>query len=647
MNAYKVITLITICITFINFGMIKTLKYFVLLLIFFSNRFVYAEYTLTEQTGYIATSITTDSVQSRLYFQQGKNKYKAREYALAIDYFTKAIESDQNNGTAYEYRGLSYSKIDDYIKAIDDYSKAILLSPKDPYLLIYRGNAYASIEKHAKALEDLSKSIELAPTLMMGYGSRGNVKMIMRKYSEAIEDFSSAIKYGPSYVDNYIDRGVCKKHLKDYKGSMDDFSMAIFFEWKNERAYFNRGLLEMDLLQYEDAIKDFNICIKLNPTSSTCYYRRGMCYEELLNYSSALDDFNKSITLKETYNTFIERGKVKVFLNDYKGALADFKNCERVAPDKRDALYYFTLGSIYVGLLEYSEALKAYNTSLAIAENGLTFTRRGIVKLYQKDYKGAEADFKRSNEIYPSATAYSGLTSIYLDKKDYTKALEYCNRAIVLDSTSVLACTDLSVIKINLGDEAGALIACNKALDLDSVNVSALLIKSFITKGNIPGLDKVIQLEPDNANAYNLRGGAEIIEGDFEKALFDYNKLIELLPDNAMAYSTRGGIKFLMNNNAGCFADINKAIALDPTNPKYYYERGIFRMDDLTVTTESLIKDFTKAIELNKNYGNAYYFRALIKLRSGDKEGACIDMKMALKLNVAAAKNEIMNCCAP
>jgi len=35
----------------------------------------------------------------------------------------------------------------------------------------------------------------------------------------------------------------------------------------------------------------------------------------------------------------------------------------------------------------------------------------------------------------------------------------------------------------------------------------------------------------------------------------------------------------------------------------------------------------------------------MVKLKAGDKKGACSDMQMALKLKVEAAEDEIEECC--
>ncbi len=95
---------------------------------------------------------------------------------------------------------------------------------------------------------------------------------------------------------------------------------------------------------------------------------------------------------------------------------------------------------------------------------------------------------------------------------------------------------------------------------------------------------KAIELNPNDAEAYNNCGAAYYDKGEFNKAIEDYNKAIELNPNFAEAYNNRG------------FA---------------YNDKGEF---------DNAIKDLTKAIELNPNFAEAYNNRALCYIKLAKKE---------------------------
>ena len=101
-------------------------------------------------------------------------------------------------------------------------------------------------------------------------------------------------------------------------------------------------------------------------------------------------------------------------------------------------------------------------------------------------------------------------------------------------------------------------------------------------------LNESINLEPQDGFAYSLRGYANMINGDFEKAVSDLNKAINILknpPEGkdflfgdkrnfrvklSEAYIYRGECFFMMNKLTEALNDCNEAIALDSDNPSVY-----------------------------------------------------------------------------
>ena len=183
-------------------------------------------------------------------------------------------------------------------------------------------------------------------------------------------------------------------------------------------------------------------------------------------------------------------------------------------------------------------------------------------------------------------------------------------------------------------------------------------------------LNKVTELRPDYAEAYNSRGMARMgiqtkfrgddtyifdnelvadltfaITPNMDKIYFLYkDKITELLnkdtsgmlireyfddmqvdPQNPRALFCRGVMKMKYEDCEGGMADVLKAIEIQPaykdsvllcTNPKGY---------------ANAIADFTKAIELKPKYAEAYYRRGIANIKSGNEE-ACDDLSRAEEL---------------
>jgi Flp pilus assembly protein TadD len=124
----------------------------------------------------------------------------------------------------------------------------------------------------------------------------------------------------------------------------------------------------------------------------------------------------------------------------------------------------------------------------------------------------------------------------------------------------------------------------------------------------------------------------------WNEALNAYNKAIELNPNDASAYNNRGLAYDNLDKDDLAIADHKKAIEL---NPKYvdafnnlaktYGRRGYYKQ---------AILFYDRVIELNPKDADAYYNRGNAYDRLGDSRFAKQDLKMAAKLgNIFAQKS--------
>src|SRR5262245_26279051 len=86
---------------------------------------------------------------------------------------------------------------------------------------------------------------------------------------------------------------------------------------------------------------------------------------------------------------------------------------------------------------------------------------------------------------------------------------------------------------------------------------------------------KAIDLKPDYAEAYNDRGFAYYLKGDFERAISDYTRAIELRPDYPKAYNSRGVVYMQAGYGpAKSVPDFDRAIKLKPDFRYAYINRA-------------------------------------------------------------------------
>lgn len=115
-----------------------------------------------------------------------------------------------------------------------------------------------------------------------------------------------------------------------------------------------------------------------------------------------------------------------------------------------------------------------------------------------------------------------------------------------------------------------------------------------------------------------------------------YNKIVELNPNDAEAYTNRGIAKIKLKNFEGVIQDFNKAIELNPKNAEAYYYRGYAKtILKILLGSEDIthIQDFNKALELKPCYADAFVGRGSAKEIAGDYKGAIQDYNKAIELD--------------
>lgn len=139
-------------------------------------------------------------------------------------------------------------------------------------------------------------------------------------------------------------------------------------------------------------------------------------------------------------------------------------------------------------------------------------------------------------------------------------------------------------------------------------------------------------------------------------SLNDFTKALEIDPQNTDAYFLRGTIKLILDDNAGALADLNQikelllklADSLDQRNRKVMPNESCLychsayaksKLDD----PQGAIADYDKSILYNTQRGESYYRRALVKLMTGDRDSARLDLIRANEKGYSKASDALKN----
>jgi tetratricopeptide (TPR) repeat protein len=130
--------------------------------------------------------------------------------------------------------------------------------------------------------------------------------------------------------------------------------------------------------------------------------------------------------------------------------------------------------------------------------------------------------------------------------------------------------------------------------------------------------------------ALSWRGSAHIDLGQFEEAIADYDRVIGLDPKDADAYGDRAFAKINLKRYEEAIVDLDKAIGLNPKNAVTYHNRSFAKFE--LKRWEEAIADLDKAIELDpKKNAVTYNNRGFSKLKLGRHEDAVTDLETSLQ----------------
>ncbi len=340
------------------------------------------------------------------------------------------------------------------------------------------------------------------------------------------------------------------------------------------------------------------------------------------------------------------------------------------------AVEFFRKGQAFWKTFEIQEAIDAYTQAIKIEPNYVAaLGERGMIYFLTIKHELALADFNSALKIESKNAKllnYRGLTltEIALRIKENEinnkpaadnaqKALTDFNNAIGIEPKNYSFYNSRGKLLLEFEFFNEAIADFEKSILIEPKNEYAfahLGYAKFVTeKGKgIEEIDKAISLNPSFAEAFYLRGQVDRIAGRYEEAISDFNRAIELSKYNAKYYNARGMIYFRQQDGDAAVKDFTKAIAEQPDFGTAYYNRAFCykkfpysvstnpnhnAVDKIRLQYQKMLEDFSSAIKYKPNFDDAYVERGLIN-STDMRNKSTPDAETINRLNLALADFE-------
>lgn len=275
-----------------------------------------------------------------------------------------------------------------------------------------------------------------------------------------------------------------------------------------------------------------------------------------------------------------------------------------------------------------------------------------------------------------NAALFTQRSEYFVRHELFNNALADINKAIELDPKYVKAYTSLSGLYLLMGKPQESLDALNQVLKFDDKNAGIYLQKAKLYlimkdyENCAASIQKTIEIDPNKAEAYYVKGMALMENDKMDLAIASFQRSVTIdqghfdalmqlgyiweqkdpkmsieyfksaIKANPQSTEALYNLGLLYQDNSQpekaiqAYETINK---LDPKNKLAFYNIGYVNLVYLNKYAEGA-GYFTKAINLDPNYPDAFYNRGYCYELLKDKEKAKNDYQQVLKLKVNDAK---------
>lgn len=282
----------------------------------------------------------------------------------------------------------------------------------------------------------------------------------------------------------------------------------------------------------------------------------------------------------------------------------------------------------------------------------------------------AEADQRIVNDP-GNAALYAERSGLYEKRDSLGKAILDMERAVKLDSLNTehrIRVGDLYFRAIRVGNARDAF---QRAVDLDPQNTRAklrlaevLMILREYPK-SMALVNEALRIEPTAARGYYLKGFIHMETRDTTRALSSFRTAVEQDPQDFSSYVLLGKLS-AARHDALAEQYYSTAIDLRPTAVEAWYGKGLWAQDNgrdsLALACYDRIKeidpynalawhnsgwikmehlgdpqaakaDFSKAIDLNTNYADAWYNRGVAMERTDQLDSAAANYQLCMGID--------------
>lgn len=566
-------------------------------------------------------AIQLNPFQPGAYYTRGFVYRQLKDYDAADADFSEALIFSPDNKTYLVLRADVRAQNGHYDEAKQDIDYLLRREPHSPSLLFEQGSIALSSKDTLAALDAFSEVVKYDTQNPAGWSALGMVNLIMQREDEAFTALSKSISLGSKWAGDYINRGIIHYHRHNYRGALADYDRAIQIAPNDGQCYYNRAMLRQELGDYNRAIDDYTRAIELCPDRYDMYYQRAITLLQLRQWRDALSDLN---IMMERYPYFLPSyylaAQAKTSLGDSKGAY-QLRYTASQLENKRDSITSATVPDTDVQVAKNQpdkrDRRKEFSTRTAQNQTDTnddqqyTSEARGDVQHRHVDVVN-EANVALTYYSRAQTLRRTNYTHVAIDRLN---ALRYLPASLNATTQEIPLTADM----VNLHFEQITRLTQLIERRATTENCFARAVEFAMVQDYSSAIDDITQalrLLPSSRRTeealmtfcravwryrlieYVRASGArqEDTAMDWDIMLRDYDHVLELLPDFSFALYNKANMLCSQKEYQAAIALYTRAIEIDADFAEAYFNRGLTRI--YIDQVEQGIADLSKAGEL-------------------------------------------------
>ena len=542
-------------------------------------------------------------------------------YALAEEDYHKALSINPMDHSSWHNLVLCQMELKEYEKADSSLDVMLRYWPKEPEQYTLKSQVSLLRTDTVRAEKWTDRALELDEYDGRAWSLKSMFQAKRKEYKEAEASLDKAITQMPRTAGFYVNRALARYYQDNLRGAMSDYDICLDLEPRNYLAHYNRGLLRASVGEDNLAIEDFNYVLELEPDNTIALYNRALLLNNIGDYDGAIRDISAVIQdYPEFWDGYRHRAAIKRKIGDINGAERDeFK----VLQARLDAV-----AGKKMPVRTRKKSERNIEDYAALVEEDTHEEENE----YVSEYRGKVQN--RQTELRPEPI-YS--LTYYRRTSDTNTYIAYCPQIEELNNQHVFP------LQLYLTNNEAPLTA--KQTEAHQASISALTEEIEEFEQNFLDMTDRNMLLSRALDYYHVR--------DFENAIWDMTHLIQMNGSDPLAYILRAQCRFAQlevsrtTANASdlrlgylmAVQDYSKASDLMPDVAFLHYNIGCVQVQLADYMAAQ--KSFTRALELDSRFPNAYFGRGVAYILGGQTEQGLSDLSQAGEYGIYSAYNLI------